>query len=852
MKNIAIYAEKPDVANKIAVAFGGVEILYRGVNTKVTMDNYEQYKSFVERKYSAQGYIPVVYQGNTYNITWGTGHMCSLKQAEDYNSDYKSWSKIPKPFFPEDYQIKIRGGYNYKTKRRLKVDPNAKKQLDIVKRLFMASDYIINATDDDREGELIFAYVYEYIKSRKPYKRVFLDSYTEEAIKAAFTKLKDMSEVKPVEMAGRARSIADWVVGANLTVATTLQYGRALTTGKKGDYVVSVGRVQTPTLNILVERELEILNFKPSTSYHLKGIFTAKDGSGDKYIGVANKKDYETEKEAEFSMKDLENLDATVIMYIRRDGYREAPLLYNLSSLSVDANSQHGMTAKQTLDTAQSLYTKGLLTYPRTSSAYLPEDMKESMHDVLDKLSSIPEFDEYIKRVPRSSRRMTKRHYDSSKVESHYAIVPTNKVPDLLKLSVEERNIYTLVAQSVIKSIFPPAKIQSTKIETQVGDEIFYTSGNVTIDETWMAVNPGASRENELPVLKEGDIVDHNLSIDSKTTRAPNRYTDSSLITAMLTAGKRIEDKDLREFMSTSGDGGIGTDATRAGIIETVISRGYAKRQKKHILPTKKGMKLIKTLPIEDLKSPELTAQWESRLNDIQNNKDTLDHFIADLEEQTKIWVKEVLKTNMDSVQNQKQGPVNTGLRCPNCGSEIVENDKGFFCSSNERDNPHSCQFKAWKSSDRFSFTPDLDVNDIAAISRGELSGEKNGVSRAGNSFPFKLRLSDDRQGTEHVYPKREQSQGGNAPIESEFICPVCGDNLHHIKNDEKGWNFYSCRGHVTVGADFFGTPLTNDDIRRLLLGEVVGPLTLHGNYGEYEGHLQLDMVDGKVKRVKQ
>lgn len=848
MSKIVIYAEKPDVAFKIATAFGGVSITSYGKSINVDIDSYEKHKSIISRTYSEKGYVPFSHNGNEVKVTWGTGHMCGLKQAEDYNSDYKSWSKIPKPFFPEKYEIKIREGYNWKTKKRLKVDPSAKKQLDIIKKLFNESDYIINATDDDREGELIFAYVYEYVKSKKPYKRVFLDSYTEEGIKKAFTKLKDMTEVKNIEMAGRGRAIADFMVGANLTVAATLNFSKAISSGKKNDFVVSIGRVQTPTTNILVERENEIRNFKPSTTFYLQGEFTTKDGRALKYKGSANKTEYETEEKATEHLKDLQKKPADVIMYNRKDNYKEAPLLYSLSALSIDANTRYGMTAKATLDTAQSLYTKGFLTYPRTSSSYLPEDMKETINSVLDELGKMPEFEKYVKAVPKGSRRMTKRHFNDAKVESHYAIVPTNKTPNLASLTNEEKNIYTLVAQSVIKSVYPPAHIQSTKIETQVGEDVFYTSGNVTVDESWMALEPSSSRENELPILKVGDSVDHDLSVNSKTTRAPNRYTDSSLIAAMLTAGKKIENSELRAYMSVNGDGGIGTEATRAGIIETVISRGYAKRQGNYIVPTEKGMKLIEHFPIQDIKSPELTAKWESRLTKIQKGEDALKNFIADLEKQTSIWTKEVMKTNMDDSKG-KIGPKETEVLCPNCGSPIIENDFGFFCSGNERDNPYSCQFKLWKASQKVKFTPDVNLADLKLIVEGKASSVKNAVSKTGNAFQFYMLLDDDKQSINRAYP---ESKNSTKVSDTSFVCPVCGNNLKHIFNEEKGYDFYSCQGHVIVGADYFGTPFSEDNIRKLLEGEVIGPLTLKYKDTEYEGYLHLDPVDGKVKKYKE
>lgn len=846
MKEIVIYAEKPDVAYKISTAFGGIDIVFKGATVKVSMNDYEKYKPAIERKYGKQGYVPFIYNGDSYKVTWGTGHMCSLKQAEDYNSEYSSWIKIPKPFFPDKYEIKIREGINYKTKRAVKVDPSAKTQLAIIKKLFQSCDLIINATDDDREGELIFAYVYEILNSKKPYKRVFLDSYTESSIKKAFTKLKDMSEVKSVEMAGRARNIADWIVGANLTVATTLQFGKGLSSSSKKPTVLSVGRVQTPTLNLLVERENEINNFKPKTTYYLQGEFSTKDGSKSSYIGTCDSVEYETEKDAKLTVKDLENEDATVIIYDRKEKYTEAPLLYSLSSLSMDANSHFSMTAKQTLNAAQKLYTSGYLTYPRTSSCYLPDDMKDTINDVLDALGLMPEFHKYVSLVPKSLRRMTNRHFNSKKVTSHYAIVPTNKTPDLSKLNSDEVNIYTLVAHSVIKAVFPPAKIQATRIETQVGDKIFVTTGNVILEKNWLEVKTGIKKDDELPVMSVGDKVDSNFNVKEKTTKPPVRYTDSTLLSAMLKAGKTIDDKDLRSFLSVNGDGGIGTEATRAGIIESVISRKYAKREGKYIVPEERGIELIKILPIKDLKSAELTARWEERLTDIQNKKDTLDNFIKDLQEQVKIWMKEVLITEMETKTKFENKGI--GVQCPHCGGDIIENDYGFFCSKNERDNPSSCQFRIFKASSKFHYSPNLSKTDIQKLAREGKTGVKNAVSAKGNNYEFYFELSEDKQSCERKFPERKST--GTKVEQSEFTCPVCGEQLVHIKNLEKGWDFYSCQGHVTLSNNFFGTAISNQQLKTMLNGEDAGPFTFTDKSGnEYEGYLYLDMDEGKIKK---
>lgn len=812
MSIIAVYAEKPDVASKIAWSLGKTKTRKNGTHFEFN------------------------YNGDTYKVTWGFGHLCTLKQAYDYNPEYKNWNKIPLPYFPDEYEIKI------KTDAKGKTDAGAKKQLKIISDIFKSSDYIINATDDDREGELIFAYVYQILKSKKPYKRVFLDSYTDEAIMKAFANLKDMKETKNVENAGRSKSIADWMLGANLTSIMSLKYSSVFKAfvGPKKAPVVNIGRVQTPTLNMIVEREREIANFKPETTFGLKARFTTS--KGETYLGEM-KNDFEKDKlKFETLQKELQKLDGNVTIYNVRDKLTNSPLLYNLSSLQVDANKLHRLTAGQTLEIAQKLYSDGYTTYPRTSSAYLPEDMKMQVHQTLDLLEATPEFGHLVKLVPKSSRIMSKNHFNDAKVESHYAIIPTNKLPDLSKLSLNELNVYKLIAHSLIRSVFPAAKSQTVKIETRVKDVDFVTTGTTIIDESWMVVGKVSKKEDSLPVLTIGEKVFAEPELAEKTTRPPNRFNDSSLILAMTNAGKDIEDKELVKFLFMDGRSGIGTPATRAGIIDNLISNGFAKRVSKNIVPTDKGFAVIDNLPIDELKSPKLSAQWEEKLYKIEKGELAMDVFIKDFEYQVSKWTNKI-KEEKIPVEN-KQGA--TGLKCPNCGKAILENSYGFFCSGNNRNDATSCQFRLFRNN-KSNFKPDMSINDLTSlISTGRTLVHK-GKSAKGE-YEFMYELSADKQSTSMVYPERAVSNTNVSS--SEFTCPICEKELNHIVNPEEGWDFYSCPDrHVLVGAERSGYTLTKEDIQKLLEGKIIGPVPMVSSKGQYEAKLYLDMATGKIQR---
>lgn len=754
---ITIYAEKFSVAAKLAAGLSG----FTANGIHVTLDNVDEVSKQIAPFCNKAGYISISYEGEDYKITWGAGHLYTLKQAKDYDSDYVNWSKMPMPFFPSKYEIKIKDKIDPKTKKTLGEDPWVSRQLQVISSLFESSDYIINATDDDREGSLIFSFVYEGLNCTVPYKRLKIDSMTKSGIEHSMKTMKDSSDDYPIEQAGRGRCIADWIVGSNLTAKMSLKYG--------GSTLLSVGRVQTPTLAMLVKREKEIKNFVVKPFWKIEATF--KTESGQEYTAKHSIAQIEKKADAEALLNKLNSAPNGTIAKIEKEmTSKEVPLLFNLSELSIAANNKYGMTAQDTLSIAQELYMAGYLTYPRTSSRYLTDDMKEYVDDVLSTLSGYSNsYKKIIESVPAKNRNYTKRHFNTKKVESHFAIIPTTSMPS--KLSDRQKQIYELCAQSLIQIIFKAASIEKTKITTLVGDEEFTSNGSTIKDAQWLVFGD-PSKETILPPVSEGENVNGVFCIKEGKTSPPERYTDASLVRALKTAGKTIDDEKMEEVLADMCDGGIGTEATRAGIIESVVAR-YATRKGKYIVPSEKGEKLIEILPVEDLKSPILTAQFELGLSQIQHNEKSLDSFIKEIEETTRKWTAEI-DACTPSVSLGTMGSNITDLLCPKCGKPLTKQKWGYACSGYSKDNPESCKF-AISYSLAGATLSDTDITDLVKKHRTRFI--PNFVKKSDSSkFGAFLVLNDDG------------SLGFS--WQTGFDCPCCGKP---IQASSKAW---SCSGY--------------------------------------------------------
>lgn len=714
MGKVVILAEKPDFGTSLAATIGGCYIDGKELTPELLAD--KKYEGLIKKKRAKDGFLKAKLDGKECVITWVFGHLAKLKQAHDYDTRYKNWSEELFPFIPERYEIK------------LKEEPGIRKQFELIKSLFNdeSTEYIINATDSDREGELIFEYIYRLTGCKKPYKRLWINSQTEEAIEHGLKTLKSAEEMKALQSAGQCRAIADWLVGANLTAVATIKYG-----GYKN--MISIGRVQTPTLAIIVNREKEIRDFKPETYYELVGTFTAKNGESYQGVWKRGKKErFSTKSEAEEILNKVNGKDGIVTKYTESRSKESPPLLYDLTSLQMDANKRYGFSAKKTLDLAQILYEKQFLTYPRTDSRYLGDDYKSEIRRIIAAIDD--KYKPYKEQLLSKKLPYPKRVFDNSKVGSHHAIILTYKTPK--DLTPDQQLIYDMVAESLLMAFMPDAVWSNTKIETTVEGEIFYSSGKTLVEEGWRVLGgKGKEKDPLLPLLNEGALVHGSkYEILTKQTKAPPRYSENTLLSVMETAGKLVEDVELREAMKKKG---LGTPATRAEIIEKLVRVGYIKKDKKVLYPTQKGIEVIEKLPIEEIKSPSMTGEWEYRLNLIEEGKQDASQFIRDIEQY-------VIKT-VNLLKAQEKQTVRIGKevlgKCPNCGADVVKNKKGYGCSNWQ----NGCKFQIWDTPICGKKLTEANIKQL--LEKGETNLIRGFTSKTGKKFNAKLELVKDENG---------------------------------------------------------------------------------------------------------
>lgn len=812
---ITVYAEKFDVGVKIAAALAGFD--YNG--TKVTMSNVESLKPKLKKDVKRKGVIYIDYKGEKYAITWGQGHMCTLKQARDYDPEYKNWSKIPLPYFPNKYEIKVKDGVDFNTHKSTgEPDKWTVAQLNIIEKLFNSSSYIINATDDDREGELIFAYVYEYLNCRTPYKRVRLDSQTEKGFRDAFEKLVDSSVVKPVENAGRCRGIADWMSGINLSSKMTLKYGKYL----PDIPMITIGRIQTVVLDFIVEREKAIKSFKSKPFWTINAEF--ENSEKEKYKAKHEQGQIENKKDAEDILNKITGQKGEIIEAETTPISKEVPLLYSLLDLSRDANKQFGYTAEQTLNITQSLYEAGYVTYPRTESQCLTDDMEPVVDETLEMLKTYdPQYKKWIESAP--TRNYTKRHFNTKKVESHYAIIPTTEIPK--GLSSSQKDIYDLIAKSLIRIIFKPAKGEKTSIVTEVNGEKFKSTGTVIVDPQWLIVD-GKIDSELLPKVNIGDLVSGKYELKEGKTEPPKRYTDASLLVAMKTASKGVDDEELKKILVTKNKGGIGRPSTQGPIIENVVSK-YCKRSGKSIIPTESAMKIIDILPVDELKSPDLTAEWEMKLDEIEKGKTTSDDFLRDMEAAVRRWCKTI-----DEDKTELEVPASTFSTeyiCPKCGAPMNKYKWGWACSAYSKDREDSCSFAIGYNMAGATFS-DKDIIELLTNRRTK------------KMFEFVKKNSSERY---KAFVIIDENGNLNRTWNTPYSCPLCGKP---ITVNSRSW---SCSGWKE-GCGFvlwdtvFGKKLSDRDKELLITKKktnlIKGFIRKDGT--KYDATLALD-ENGKV-----
>jgi DNA topoisomerase-3 len=652
-------------------------------------------------------------------------------------------------------------------------DERAQKQMTVVRNLLRsdAVDNVVNACDAGREGELIFAYVYEKSGSSLPVKRLWLNSMTAHAMREAFGHLRPGAELAQLEAAARSRSEADWIVGMNATRAATIRLRSSF------DGAVSLGRVQTPTLAILTRREEEIRAFIPQKYWLVDARFAA-DGAPPaepvvrEYDGRYHLKAQpriETQAEADAIVAAVRGRRGRITKLDKSEKTEKAPLLYDLTSLQREANTRFGFSARRTLAAAQRCYEEHkALTYPRTSSRYLTSDMIAEIKPTADQVGRHPEYATAARYVTSLELLPLGRVVNDEKVGDHHAIIPTNAahVPD--KMSADDRRIYDMVTRRFLAVFHPDAVFENTRVETTVEEHVFRTRGKVLLVPGWRGVYgeipesedataADEGREQQLPKLQQGEDVDtREVAAAEKETQPPRRYSDASLLAAMETAGKLVDDEELREVMKESG---IGTPATRAAIIERLIDVGYVERDGRALVPTEKGMNVVRLLGEHPLTSPQLTGEWEHRLARIEAGEETRTGFMDDIRRFAGSTVGE-----LDAKLKDVRIPRATLGPCAVCGNEITENRKGYSCWS--REDP-GCGFVIWKSKAGKQL-PAAAAREL--IQTGRTAKPVTGFKgRSGRTFRAKLALVQSDDGKWRVeFDEPWAQEGAKPPEEAE------------------------------------------------------------------------------------
>jgi DNA topoisomerase-3 len=663
--------------------------------------------------------------GEGWTVTWALGHLAELAPPDAYGEHYKRWRLETLPILPERFKVRV----NHKTRE----------QFAVVKGLLQDPNVteVVNACDAGREGELIFAYLYGLSRCTKPVSRLWISSLTPEAIREGFASLRDGRSMKPLEDAARSRSEADWIVGMNATRAYSIRFGRP-------GNVLSVGRVQTPTLKLLVQREREIEDFEPEKFWTVHARF-ARDGSSYDGVWFRKKQSRLAEKEAaeEIAAK-VRGGTGVVKKAEKKTATERPPLLYDLTELQRNANARFGFTAERTLRAAQHLYEeKKLITYPRTSSRYLSKDMVAGLSkrvEAAGALVGLATFAEKLLCLPKLP--VSKRVVDDSKVTDHHAIIPTGKRPSG-DLPPDEAKVYDLVARRFLAVFFPAARFENTTVVTDVGGETFLSKGRVVLEAGWRALYPdgvGGKKEKEPPVLPEIEVGQEwavaKVGVKEGETKPPPRYSESALLGAMETAGTFVEDEELRQAMK---DSGLGTPATRAAIIERLIHVGYVQREKKVLVPTTKGRALISLLGDSTLSSPEFTARWEERLARMEKGAERRPDFMSDISGFATKLVEEVRGMEGEKLASPTRSREPLGT-CPRCGSPVVETKKAYSCSAWKTS---GCDFAIWKqvSGKRLSETQARQL-----LTKGRTGQLKGFTSRAGKPYAAALKLDGDHK----------------------------------------------------------------------------------------------------------
>ena len=654
---IVCIAEKPSVARDIARILGATT--------------------------SRDGYM----EGNGYQVTWTFGHLCELKQPADYDALWRHWSLGQLPMLPTRFGI------------RLKDDDGVRRQFNVIKSLMSQADSIINCGDAGQEGELIQRWVMQKAGAKCPVQRLWISSMTDEAITEGFANLRPQTDYQRLYEAGLCRAIGDWILGMNATRLYTLRYGQR----GPGTTPLSVGRVQTPTLALIVRRQQEIENFKPEPYWVLSTIYRGVTFTA---VMQEGERGFRSEEEGQEALKKIEGTTFTVTSVERKNGKEAPPRLFDLTSLQVECNKKFGLSADTTLSLIQSLYEKKITTYPRVDTTYLPEDVYGKCKQTLNGIAGY--YNELLLPLRGAPLRKSKKVFDNSKVTDHHAIIPTGVAPN--NLTDLERQVYDLVARRFIAAFYPDCEFATTTVLGEAADVKFRVSGKQILKPGWRDVfakdkstddeeeNAKSDEERTLPAFAKGENGEHKPCLTQKQTQPPKPYTEATLLRAMETAGRTVEDEALREALK---DNGIGRPSTRAAIIETLFRRNYIKKNRKTLYATPTGVQLIGIIKEELLKSAELTGRWEKRLREIERGEYSAQQFIDEMKRMISEIVLQVLTDNSNrrvemetpapapskatakaATDKPKTSRIRAGMKCPVCGQgKVIKGKTAYGCS---------------------------------------------------------------------------------------------------------------------------------------------------------------------------
>ena len=600
-------------------------------------------------------------EGNGYCVTWTFGHLCALLDPHEYNEQWKSWNLSSLPMVPARFGIKVTD------------DKGVQKQFNTIKTLIAKADEVINCGDAGQEGELIQRWVYQKAGCKVPVKRLWISSLTEDAIREGFQKLKDQSEYQRLYEAGMMRAIGDWLLGMNATRAYTLRFAKGV---GKDRQVLSIGRVQTPTLALIVKRQHEIENFVPRTYWELKTIY--RDTTFSAQLPVEEDDYAITSLEQGKALLDsIKDVPLEITSVEKKKGTEFAPRLFDLTSLQVECNKKYSLSADDTLKIVQSLYEKHVTTYPRVDTTYLSDDIYPKVPATLQGIKDY--FPQVTPLLPlkadgkkgADSLPKSKKVFDNKKVTDHHAIIPTGQRPD--NLTDLERKVYNLVALRFIAAFYPDCEVSNTTVLAKAGEIDFKVTGRQILKMGWREVFAKEKQDDEpqeeqksLPAFVKGESGPHEPQLQEKTTTPPKYYTEATLLRAMETAGKTVDNEELRDAMKENG---IGRPSTRAAIIEKLFQRKYIVREKKNVKATEVGINLIHTIISPLLKSAELTGLWEKKLREIERGDFQAQQFLDELKQMTSEVVREVKSDK-------------SGMRCPVCSKgTIIRGRTRYGCS---------------------------------------------------------------------------------------------------------------------------------------------------------------------------